>query len=225
MTLTAKRASGLAGLFLAVVMLLAAACGGSPQPYVYHYVLGYPPPGAVAASQKLDAAIKVERLGSLPLINNQSMLEIMDGREVVKIHNHRWQSYPADMVSSLLSRDMQAAQRYKAVFGPDSSQLPRFRLEGGVVQFLQIKDKAGDKAVLRLQLTLMDNHQTNVLKQVMFQKGYAHSTPLTGKGGAALAQAMSQAMAVISPQVRADMAQAIAERLVEPEPKKKLGSK
>jgi len=210
---------------LAGLALLASACGGSPPAYVYHYVLNYPPPAPVEQAQRLDAALKVERLGSLPLVNTQKMLVMLGGHEVSQISDHRWQSYPADMVSSLLSRDLQAGRRYKAVFGPDSSQLPRFRLEGGVVQFVEKQGKGGNRAVLRLELTLLDDHQQDVLKQVMYQKSYAHAAPLAGGGGAALAQAMSQAMAALSPQARSDLATAISARLAEPDPKQDKGGK
>ncbi len=223
--LVLKSRAAAAACLLAGLALLASACGGSPPAYVYHYVLNYPPPAPVEQSQRLQAALKVERLGSLPLVNTQKMLVMLDGQEVTQITDHRWQSYPADMVSSLLSRDLQAARRYKAVFDPDSSQLPRFRLEGGVIQFMEKQGKGGNRAVLRLELTLLDNHQHDVLKQVMYQKGYAHGVPLAGGGGPALAQAMSQALAALSPRIRSDLAAAIAARLAEPDPKQDKSGK
>lgn len=224
MTPIAKRATMLAGLLLAGIMLTLAACGGSPPPYVYRYVLNYPAP-APLAGPVVDAAVKVERLGSLPLINNQKMLQVIGQREIAAMPEHKWQNYPADMVSSLLTRDLRASGSFKAVFGPDSSQLPRFRLDGGVVQFVEQQEKGGDKAEIRLELTLLDYRYHEVLKQVIFQKSYAASAPLNGKGGQALAAAMSQAMAKLSPRVCAEVAQALAERKAMPDPDKAKASK
>ena len=129
----------------------------------------------------------MERLGSLPLINNQKMLQVIGQREIAALPDNKWQNYPADMVSSLLTRDLRSSGRLAAVFGPDSSQLPRFRLDGGVVQFVEQEEKGGGKAELRLDLTLLDYRYHDVLKQVMFQKSYAASAPVKGKGGEALA--------------------------------------
>jgi len=184
--------------------------------YVHHYVLGYPPP-APAAPPRLDAALKVERFGAPPVINTQKMLIASQGHQISQYQYHQWQGYPADMVSSLLTRDLQAARRYTAVFGPDSSQMPRFRLEGGLVRFVQMEGKPG-KAELRLEVTLLDYHQKNVVKQVMFQRSYAQSEAMASSDAAAQAQALSQALAKISPRLRAEVAAAISARLAEPDP-------
>lgn len=224
MTPIAKRARVLAGLLVAGIMLTLAACGGSPPPYVYRYVLNYPAP-APAPGPPIEAALKVERLGSLPLINNQKMLQVIGQREIAAMPEHKWQNYPADMVSSLLTRDLRSSGRLAAVFGPDSSQLPRFRLDGGVVQFVEQEEKGGAKAEIRLDLTLLDYRYHQVLKQVMFQKSYAASAPVKGKGGEALAAAMSRAMAEVSPKVCADVAQAVAARKALPDPDEAQKSK
>ena len=218
MTPVSHRVRVAALLTLVCLALLAlASCGGAPPVYVHRYLLGYPPPEP-AAPPPLDAAIKVERFGSLPLVNTQNMLILGAKQETSHYQYHRWQNYPADMVSSLLTRDLQASRRYLAVFGPDSSQLPRFRLEGGVERFVQETQAGGVQAQLRLEVTLLDYRQREVVKQVMYQKSYAQSVPMSASDAAALAQALSQAMARISPQVLADLEKAIAARLAQDPP-------
>jgi ABC-type uncharacterized transport system auxiliary subunit len=199
-------------VLLAALMLLATACGGGPPVYVHRYLLDYPPV-VTAGPQPLAAALKVERFSSLPLVNTQKMLIANGPQEVSSYEYHRWQGYPADMVAGLLTRDLAASRRFRAVFGPDSSQMPRFRLDGGVVQFVQASEKGGQRAELRLELTLLDYHERSVLKQILFQKSYAQSVALAAPEAPALAAAMSQAMARISPQAVADVAAAVAARL------------
>jgi ABC-type uncharacterized transport system auxiliary subunit len=206
-----------AGLLLAAFLLLLSACGGSPPVYVHQYMLSYPPPSP-AAPPPLPAVLKVERFESMPLMNTQRMLIVSGPQEMTHYQYHRWRGYPADMVSGLLARDLLASRRYTAVFGPASTQMPRFRLEGGVLQFVEQNQGGGVSARLQIEAALMDYHQRGALKRVVFQKSYAKSVPMGSSQAADLARALSRAMAQIAPQVLADIEAAVAARLAQPDP-------
>ncbi|MCB2192160.1 MAG: membrane integrity-associated transporter subunit PqiC [Deltaproteobacteria bacterium] len=198
-------------------MALLSACGGSPPVYVQQYIFGYPAP-AKDKAKPVTAAVKVQRFTALPQFSSQRMFYRPGTYKMNFYNNRRWQGYPSDMAAGLLARDMGESGRFAAVFGPSSTQMPRFMLEGALVKCWEDDMAGGPTAELELDITLLDIQQSEPVKRVLFQKRYRSSRGMSAKTADSLAQAMSQAMAEISPQVGEDVYQAVAKRLAEGEP-------
>lgn len=206
-----------AAVLVLTALALLSACGGPPPVYVQQYMLSYVPP-APAGTPPLPAAVKVMRFTSSPQFSSQRMYYTPETYRMEAYANHRWQGYPADMVSGLLARDMADSGRFTAVFGPASSQIPRFVVDGGLIKCWEDDRAGGPAAQLELEITLLDIQQGETVKRVVFQKRYRASRNMAAPKAASLAQAMSQAMAQISPEVTQDVYAAVAKRLAKGQP-------
>jgi len=87
------------------------------------------------------------------------------------------------------------------VFGPDSGDKYRFKLEGGVAEFQELDAPDGWQASLALTVTLLDTRQEELPQRVVFQKNYRALSPLPEKPHQGLAQGMSRAMEQVSAQI------------------------
>jgi hypothetical protein len=99
------------------------------------------------------------------------------------------------------------------VFSYQSPGVTRFRLEGALQEFLEKDEAAGPRAVLSLNLTLLDLNFPDLPRRLVFQRTYEQGAAMTRPGASELAQAMSQAFAQLSQKAIADVHQAMAQRL------------
>jgi len=122
---------------------------------------------------------------------------------------HQWFSDPADMVFTLLFRDMRSAGMFRAVMHGDD-RLAAYRLTGIVESFLEQDHQDPWQAVLSITITLIDKTQMDTSRQIVFQKNYTAVRPSHRKNPQALADAMSMALAEVSAGVIADIHAALS---------------
>lgn len=201
------------------VMLLAACSTSKPERYVHQYMLEYTAPQA-AVGEMLPTAVQVTSFTGAPGSDTQQMVYEPERYERGAYSYHQWRAAPGPMVAEALRRDLLASRRFLAVLGPDSLQQGRFLLEGGVLSFLEVDQGSEVKARLAVVITLLDKQRQDLYQRVLFQKTYRAEATMSAKSGPALVQAMSQAMARISPQVTKDIYQAVKKRLDQPPPDK-----
>jgi ABC-type uncharacterized transport system auxiliary subunit len=194
---------------LALAGLLAGCFGGSGKtPYVRQYVLEYPPPHGGARST-VEATARVERFSADRAYQGQAMLYRQGPFLRESYPLQRWRVSPADMVTEFLRRDLRGAGLFRAVVSNRDAEDVRFTLSGGVEEFLETGEGAGRKALLVATVTLLDDAKKETAGWVVFQKTYRVETGVEGEGGAAMAAAMSAAMAELSKRVIAEIAAAL----------------
>ncbi len=208
-----------AAIWLALALLLASGCnlpGSKPSLLVKQWTFEYQAPKP--ADAKLPAEIKLMRFQADQASLGAEMVYRPGPNERGIYNYNRWLVSPADLVGDFLLRDLRAQGTLTAVYSNRQPQRPRFKLEGGVEQFLEVDDGDVWHAALKVNLTLLDTKQDDVTKRLLFQRNYAINSKMPKKDPAGLAQAMSQAMAQFSDEARADIYKAIEQALQNPLP-------
>jgi ABC-type uncharacterized transport system auxiliary subunit len=197
-------------LWLVPAILFASGCGlpkSHPPVLVKQWTLEYPAPKPGGA--KLQAELKVMRLQASQALPGAEMVYRPAPNERGVYHYNRWLASPSDLVGDFLLRDLRSQGGLTVVFSNRQPQRPRFKLEGGVEEFLEVDDGQDWHAALKVNLTLLDTKQDDVTKRLLFQRDYTLTAPMPSKDPAGLAKAMSQAMAKFSKQARSDIYEAI----------------
>ncbi len=189
-----------------LLMGLTGCLGGTrPAPLVKHYVLEYPPP-RMESPVPIPAPLRVERFSAARLYAGPEMIFRRGALQREAYRDRRWRISPADLVTDLLRRDLRQAGLFQAVLTTRDREEPRFALEGGLEEFLEVEGPGRDrKAQLAATLTLLDLAGRGIQERVVFQKSYRYEVACTQEGAAGLAEAMSRAMSQFSAQAIGDI--------------------
>jgi ABC-type uncharacterized transport system auxiliary subunit len=201
-------------ILIILLCALAAGCAPSSAPpmMVRHWVLEYQPP-RLEGLDALPATMRVNRLSAAYGFNSQEMIYRPSPHERGTYPYQRWMAIPSDLFGDLLARDLRNSGLFSAVLSGNEQGSARFRVEGGVLEFLELDQPGGWKARLALHFTLLDMQAPGTDTRVVMQKDYSHEAEIDEKGAPGLAQAMSQAARAVSADIIKDIHQAIRERI------------
>lgn len=190
---------------MAVFSALMSGClpGAKPPYMVELYTLDYPSP--VIAGTPMREAIKIHRFSVAQSYNSTAMLSKTEPYKVSTSPYDKWRVNPGDLVTDYFLRDLRGTGLFRAVFSYRDYEGARYVLEGGVEEFLQLKEKDRWTAIASLQATLLDVNQTDVTKRVIFQKRYRTVEPMTDESPAAFARGMSGAISKVSSEIIKDV--------------------
>ncbi len=206
----AVRLSSCRVLITVLCLLLLAACSSarSPGQAFENYALEYESP-ASADRPPINELLRVERFSAARAFGSTAMIH-RSGPSVFNTYGyHRWKAPPADMVADLVLRDLRRSGLFKAVFSEFDEADARFTLQGRLEEFMEIEDQGGRKALLSLDMTLLDRSRRDPAQGVVFQKGYRVLEPLESPTPVAFARAMSRAMEKLSRQAISDIYEAL----------------
>ncbi len=143
--------------FLLGIAIWTSGCslGEKRTQGVRQYILEYPPPTAEGLVQTKDL-IKVERFSVAQAFNTTAMLY----RDIPFTLNsdpyNRWKVNPGEMVSDYLIRDLRRMNLFRAVYSYHDLVETRYVLQGHVEDFLEMDEIRSAKAVLGMNVTLLD---------------------------------------------------------------------
>jgi ABC-type uncharacterized transport system auxiliary subunit len=205
----------LAGLTALLLITAAWGClgGNRTTPLPFQYSLEYASP-RLADLPPLDVTLSLERFSSTQGINMTAMIYRSEPYRNDAYYGHYWRSRPRDLVTDFLLRDLKHARLFKAVFSYQDRQESRFVLQGTVTECSAHYEAQGvQRAVLSLNLTLLDTQRKEITEQVVFDKRYDLAPAMEERSPRALAQGISAAMETLSPQMMRDVHRAVRERL------------
>ena len=191
--------------------LSACAGGGKPAVMVQHYALEYAPPSLQELSP-IDQVIGIERFSSAQIFNHVKMIYRQQPGLYNEYTYHRWRANPGDMVGDILLRDLRTTAIFKSVFSYRDMSHVALILRGGVGEFYESDEADGRKAILSVNITLMDTTQQELRKQILFQKNYRYEESVTEKTVPGFAGGMSRAVERFSRQVIMDVHEALKNR-------------
>jgi len=199
--------------FILFIIMLSSGCslGGKPSYLIKQYIFEYPPPLMEGVVQTHEL-IKVERFSVAQDFNTLAMVYREGSFQRGLDPYNRWRINPGDMVTDYLMRDLRKAGLFLAVFSYNDGEETRYLLEGWVDEFLELGGKDGRKAVLSLNVTLLDLTKKETMERILFQRDYRTIEPLETQTPQGLAQGMSKAMEKISKQVISDIDRALKNR-------------
>jgi ABC-type uncharacterized transport system auxiliary subunit len=194
--------------FLLTVLITSCSLGTKPSYIVNQYTLEYPSP-ILKEFTSIDELIKVEQFSVAQTFNTSAMI-YKEGPNLRNVDPYnRWRTKPGEMATEYLVRDLRNSGLFRAVIPYNDIEETRYLLEGQVDEFLDVSEKDGRKAVLSLNITLLDLKKRDTAEKVVFQRDYKVIEPYTQKTPAALAQGMSRAMEKISRQIILDLQNAV----------------
>ena len=195
--------------FLLGIMVWMSGCslGEKRTQVVRQYILEYPSPMVEGLVQTKDL-MKVERFSVTQAFNSTAMLYQDSPYTLNSDPYNRWRVTPGEMVPDYLIRDLRKMNFFRAVYSYHDFANTRYVLQGQVEDFLEVAERGSPKAVLGMNVTLLDL-ATVAPRRVLFQKSYRSEDPLHEKTAPGFAQAMSRAMEKISRQLMVDLREAI----------------
>ncbi len=206
----AGRAAAIALILLFIGVGLAGCIDFKPVPRkIRYYSLEYDPPPA-QTRRPLSVVLRVERFRVSPYYDTNKMV-YQDAAFLRDAYLfHKWWARPGDLVSHFLARDIEASNRFKAVFALDRSMPATHILDGTVEEFYEYDGIDGAYARLGVSLSLMAANEPDVSRRILIQRQYRSEQLMADRTPLALAEAMSRAMADISRRVITDVHQRIA---------------
>ena len=194
---------------LCSMVLMGCVFAGKKSNIVYQYSLDYKSP-SFAHLPPIDAAITVSRFSSLEAYRGLSMVYSSSPFKRDVYNYYRWRVAPGGMTSDYLLRDFRSSGLFKAVFSSAEYESTHYLLQGEVAKFLEVDEDSGEsRAELSVSITLLDTRQTDVNKQVMFQRSYVTSAPVAERTPRGFAAGMSKAMSKLSEDVVRDVYRAV----------------
>ena len=191
-----------------IFVLSGCIGGGGPTPMTEQYVIEYTPPVYDNLS-RVDESIKVARFSVSRHLNCCSMFYKPAPFKREAYNYHRWRVNPGDMVTDCFLRDLRASGLFRAVFSRHNYKNARFLLEGRVEEFIGLYEQGPGKALLKLNITLLDMDAESITSSVIFQKNYQISEPLKSRTPGELARGMSRAMYSLSEQITRDIHESV----------------
>ena len=123
--------------------------------------------------------------------------------------HHRWRANPGDLVADYLARDLAQTGFFRAVVRtepvPDYSHL----LTGTVEELYQRIEDGQRKAILSLNVMLVDEASAPGDGAILFQQRYAFQEPVSDPSPAGYVGGMSEAMRKFSKQLLKDITEAL----------------
>jgi len=167
------------------------------------YHLHYDPPSKIVGTP-FPYAVFVESFQATPPYDSSRIIYTTSPYSINYYPYTEWMNSPADMVRSLLARDIKAANIFSAVL-ISGDPLARYRIMGVVESFYEKDLKREWKAELSIMITLIKMNKKNMTNQICFQKNYSVTEVCQKKNPEGLASAMSIAMSTISRMVITDI--------------------
>lgn len=206
-----RRRLNLALFIFSMVLIGGCSFGAKPSYKVNQYTLEYPCPFSKEFTP-INELIKVEQFSVTQTFNTSAMI-YKEGPHLRNVDPYnRWRTKPGEMAAEYLVRDLRNCGLFRAVISYNDGEETRYLLEGQVDEFLEASEKDGPKAVLGLNVTLLDLKKRNTVEKMIFQRNYKAVEPCIEKTPAALAQGMSRAMEKISRQIILDIQEAVKNR-------------
>lgn len=184
--------------FTIISSLMICACIGAPSTpkTIYYYTLDYPP-DAAAPIRRLPVVLRVNRFSATPPFDTQRIVYAEKNLHRNTYAYHQWIATPAEILSYLLTRDLNYLDGFKAVLPADTTQPVTHDIYGWVEELIEIDTHTPWQASARIHITLASALDLEPSRRILMQKRYERTETCRAKNPAALAEAMSQAIAAI----------------------------
>lgn len=197
------------GLWAVALLLGGCAAGAKTSAAaVRQYALEYPSP-AFGNLERVRDSIRVEPLSIARTFSTASM--VYRSRPFVYGDDayNRWKIKPSVMISDLLLRDMKSAGLFGGVFSGSDSESGDYALGGVIEELYEQEEKDGGKAILALNVILLNRSRLNTGSRLIFQKNYRSVQIMETCDAESMARAMSKAMEALSREIILDTYQAM----------------
>jgi ABC-type uncharacterized transport system auxiliary subunit len=192
-------------MIFACMMALTGCMGNASAPStVYYYTLDYASE-APSAPSRLPVVLRVNRFTVSPPFNTQRIVYAEKNLHRNTYAYHHWIAQPGELLSYLLARDLDYCDGFRAVLPADATQPATHDVYGWVEEFMEIDDHNPWQAAISVHITLASALNHDASRRILTQKRYSRKADCKAKTPAALAEAMSAAVASIYKEVVQDI--------------------
>jgi ABC-type uncharacterized transport system auxiliary subunit len=190
---------------VACLLVLTGCIGNASAPgTVYYYAIDYTRE-APSAPSRLPVVLRINRFSVSPPFNTQRIVYAEKDLHRNTYAYHHWIAQPGELLSYLLARDLDYCDGFQAVVPADATQPATHDVYGWVEEFIEIDHHNPWQASVRIHITLASALNPDPGRRVLMQKRYSQKADCKAKTPAALAQAMSVAVASIYKKVVHDI--------------------
>lgn len=179
-----------------------------------YYTLEYAP--ATITAGKLPYLLRIKRFTAAPLFSSKKIIYKQKDFQTGEYLYHQWHVVPAESIAYLLTRDIRESGLFTAVFDPSSAVPAPFTIGGNLEMFLEDNSGHHWKAILAIEIRLIDETEPDIGKCVLLQKLYTAAERCARENPRATAEAMSRAMQRLSGEIVQDVYNTLRERADRP---------
>ena len=189
-----------AGSLRSTLLLLAVFCGGCvtlerSYPADQRYFMIEAQDGKSLSSEGTHI-LSVQNLYISPRYADRNFIYRTSETEYETDFYNQFLSEPATMISEEVRQALAATRLFKIVLGPSNSQPANYLLEGSVnVLYGDFRNLRAPAAVMEIEFLLHNENQTQ--NEIVMQKRYRRSVPLSERTPEALVKGWNQALAEI----------------------------
>lgn len=192
-------------IILTCLIVLTGCIGNASTPStVYYYTLDYKSKAPNAPS-RLPVVLRVNRFSVSPPFNTQRIVYAEKNLHRNTYAYHHWIAQPGELLSYLLARDLDYSDGFQSVLPADTTQPATHDVYGWVEEFIEIDDHNPWQASITVHITLASALDPDASRRILMQERYSQKADCKAKTPAALAQAMSEAVASIYKEVVHDI--------------------
>ncbi len=176
------------GLFAAAVCLIAITGCGAARP-VRYYTLEQPPASADAPpAHPLNISLLVARVRTTQLLEDDRIVYGTGPVEMGVYTSHRWAEPPAEMIETMLIRQLRATGQYESVQQLAGAARGNYIVRGRLISLKEMDLPSGIVARFAMELNLF-NPKTGT---VVWSQTYSHDEPVPEKTVNAVVQALQR---------------------------------
>lgn len=175
-----------------------------------YYILEYEPP--VTVDETTSHALRINSFTAAPLYSSTNIIYKQNAFQTGEYLYHQWHVPPAEGIAWLLARDFRQSGLCRAVFGPSSTVMTSYAIDGNVEVFLEDNSEKPWRALLSIVILLIDETEPDPGESVLLQKLYSAAEPCARNNPRATAEAMSRAMQRVSGKIVQDIYDILKER-------------
>jgi len=189
-----------AGSLRSTLLLLAVFCGGCvtlerSYPADQRYFMIEAQDGKSLSSEGTHI-LSVQNLYISPRYADRNFIYRTSETEYETDFYNQFLSEPATMISEEVRQALAATRLFKIVLGPSNSQPANYLLEGSVnVLYGDFRNLRAPAAVMEIEFLLHNENPTQ--NEIVMQKRYRRSVPLSERTPEALVKGWNQALAEI----------------------------
>lgn len=172
------------------------------------HIIDYPSPQKIAAIPIPETVMVYGLLLADSVDFRHLVITEWDGQES-SVTRHPWEENPAEMVTELIKRDLEASGLFEKTVDQWSTARYRYALEGKLIGLHGVIKDGKAKAVVEAEMTFMDFDSPFGAKKTIMKKTYKIEVPSVDTTPASIVRAVNLGIRRLSERIRSDVRQAL----------------
>ena len=193
------------------LFFISSGCAMKTGKAVIYNSLDYPPPDKEFKTP-IPHTLMVYRFLLAPDVESDSVLISRPKGAEKSVRLHRWQDNPADLVTDILLRDLQASGLFQKTVDQLSDVRYRYALEGTLRNLHGVIKDGRASAVVELEVVLTDFEAPRAAQKDLLKKTYKVEIPSNNSSAESMLAAFNEGVREISERLRADLHTALEKR-------------